>query len=294
MSDRFQRLGFAMARRLSVLILTVVAAALASAALVRFAPGFGMDERLLDSRLSEESLASIRSVGDSTGLAAEFGRYFAGLLRGDWGESISLHRPVRELMAERGALTAHTLGAGLIMAWILALVLAFALEAFRRRAADVAATVFAGALLCVPAAVVAMVFLYLAAPPALALAAILFPRIFRYVRNILAAASARPHVLAAEARGVGRCRLLCRHISLPAAGELFALAGVSVSMALGAVIPVEALCDSPGVGQLVWQSAMARDAPVLIHLTFVVALVTCAANLLTDGAQAAVSREAET
>jgi ABC-type dipeptide/oligopeptide/nickel transport system permease component len=64
-------------------------------------------------------------------------------------------------------------------------------------------------------------------------------------------------------------------------------------MAVGAVIPVEALCDSPGVGQLVWQSAMARDAPVLVHLTVLVALVTCGANLLTDAAQTMLAREVE-
>ena len=64
-------------------------------------------------------------------------------------------------------------------------------------------------------------------------------------------------------------------------------------MAAGSVIPVEALCDSPGVGQLVWQSAMARDLPVLLHLTALVALVVCAANLLADAGRALLApREA--
>jgi len=34
---------------------------------------------------------------------------------------------------------------------------------------------------------------------------------------------------------------------------MIALAGITVSIALGASIPVEALCGLPGIGQLAWQ-----------------------------------------
>ena len=57
-------------------------------------------------------------------------------------------------------------------------------------------------------------------------------------------------------------------------------------MAAGAAIAVEALCDSPGLGQLVWQSAMARDLPVLAHMTMLIALMICGVNLLADAARA--------
>jgi peptide/nickel transport system permease protein len=63
---------------------------------------------------------------------------------------------------------------------------------------------------------------------------------------------------------------------------LLAVAGVSVSMAVGAVIPVEALCDSPGVGQLVWQAALARDLPVIVNVTLLIAALTAAANLAAN------------
>ena len=83
-----------------------------------------------------------------------------------------------------------------------------------------------------------------------------------------------------------------RHICQPAAPELLALAGISISMAVSAMIPVEALCDSPGIGQLVWQSAAARDLPVLIYLTVLIAVVTCVANLVSDTASTLLSPEA--
>jgi peptide/nickel transport system permease protein len=59
---------------------------------------------------------------------------------------------------------------------------------------------------------------------------------------------------------------------------LSALAGVSVSLAVGAAIPVEALCGLAGVGQLAWQAALARDLPLLMNITIVVTLVTLLAN----------------
>ena len=60
--------------------------------------------------------------------------------------------------------------------------------------------------------------------------------------------------------------------------ELFALLGVSLSTAFTAAIPVEAICDSPGIGQLAWQAALARDLPVLTNLTLIVTAVTLLGN----------------
>ena len=91
--------------------------------------------------------------------------------------------------------------------------------------------------------------------------------------------------------GVRPWRLLCLHVAAPVLPDLVALAGVSVSMAVGATIPVEALCGSPGIGHLVWQAALSRDVPVLVNVTLLITALTAGANLLADTARAA--REAE-
>jgi peptide/nickel transport system permease protein len=64
--------------------------------------------------------------------------------------------------------------------------------------------------------------------------------------------------------------------------QILALAGVSVSMAFGASIPVEVICDTPGVGQLVWQAALGRDLPLLINLTLLISSITLSANFVSD------------
>jgi peptide/nickel transport system permease protein len=109
-----------------------------------------------------------------------------------------------------------------------------------------------------------------------------FPKIYRYSRNLLAKAYLLPHITAARARGLGEVRILAWHV-LPVAGpQMIALAGITVSIALGASIPVESLCGLPGIGQLAWQAALSRDLPLLVNLTVLVTLVTLLANSGAD------------
>jgi len=106
--------------------------------------------------------------------------------------------------------------------------------------------------------------------------------IFYYARNLLASSASLPHVLTARAKGVGELRVLLRHILPVAAPQLLALAGISVSLAFAAAIPVEVLCDLPGIGQLAWKAAMGRDLELLVNLTMIVTLVTLLANSAAD------------
>jgi peptide/nickel transport system permease protein len=132
--------------------------------------------------------------------------------------------------------------------------------------------------LCTPAALLALLCVIAQAPGRLVIAAIIFPKVFQYTRNLLSRSAALPHVLAARARGLNGSRLFLRHILPVAAPQLFAVAGVTVSTAFAAAIPVEALCDMPGIGQLAWKAALARDLELLVMLTMIVTTVTLLAN----------------
>jgi peptide/nickel transport system permease protein len=158
--------------------------------------------------------------------------------------------------------------------------MALALSAawMRTFAYDTIATALTGLLLCVPAAVLALLSVLWNVPGALAIALIIFPRDYRYTRNLLAQAYSLPHIVTARAKGLSELRILFWHVVPVAGPQLSALAGVSVSLAVGAAIPVEALCGLAGVGQLAWQAALARDLPLLMNITIVVTLVTLLAN----------------
>jgi peptide/nickel transport system permease protein len=178
--------------------------------------------------------------------------------------------------------TLKSVGLGLALGWTLGLSLAIAVVMSRAWYLDLFASLVAGILLCLPAAVLALLFVLAQAPARLLLGLIVFPKIFRYSRNLLARSSALPHVLTARAKGLGNTRVLLWHILPTATPQLLALAGVSVSIAFTAAIPVEALCDLPGIGQLAWKAALGRDVALLVNLTMIVTLVTLLANSVSD------------
>lgn len=124
--------------------------------------------------------------------------------------------------------------------------------------------------LCVPSAALALLIFVCAGPVRAVVALAVFPRIFQYLQNVLSHAAAQPHVMAARARGIGPGRILLCHIVPVAAPQVLALAGVSVSMAFGAAVAVEVVCDFPGIGQLAWKAALARDLPLLVALSMLV------------------------
>ncbi len=273
----------AIIRRVLMIACTVFLGGLLSATLVRFAPGFAVDEQQLDPRLNS---ASVRALQESRAAQDNVVRfYFNYLVRsahGDLGRSQSLGRPVRELIAERLAATLRLVGFGLMLGWALGSSLALTAAAFRNPAFDVFATFVSGATLCIPSAVLALLFVFANGPAYLAIALVVFPRVFRYSRNLLAGSYDMPHIITARAKGVGGVRILFWHV-LPVVGpQVLAVAGVSVSMALGAAIPIEALCGVPGVGQLAWQAALGRDLPLLVTLTVLVTVITVIASSASE------------
>jgi peptide/nickel transport system permease protein len=250
-------------------------------ALTRLAPG--VDERELDARLSDESRAAIRQSHEAERNIFHF--YWAwlrGLAHGDLGVSAALNRPVTELLSERLPVTGRLLGWGLLIGWALGLGLAVPLAFLRGRIFDLGASALAALFLCLPAAVLGLLFVLLRAPAALALGLLVFPKIFRYARTLLHESATLPHVLTARAKGLGNVRVLLWHYLPPAAGQWLALLAVSIPVALSAAVPIEVVCDLPGIGQLAWKAALARDLYLLVCLTGIVTLTTVVAKSASD------------
>ena len=277
-------------RRLLALILLTLAGGFLSATLVRYSPGFGVDERELDPRLSQSNLEWIRSQHQQS-LIRYYGAYLRSALNGDLGTSESLHRPVSELLAQRFRVTLRSVSLAVLIAWSAAFALATLSWLIGGWLFDLSCTLLSGFLLSLPAAVIALLFVYLRAPVFLAIAVVLFPKLFRYIHNLLSHASDQPHVLAAKARGIGKSQIFLRHMLAPAAATLVALLGTSTSMGFGSAIPIEALCDSAGIGQLAWFAAINRDLPLIMNLTLVVTLVTVACNSAADYSSKLISRQ---
>jgi peptide/nickel transport system permease protein len=276
-------LGRKIARHGLTLVATALLGGLLAATLVRLAPGFDTDEAALDPHLSSQSIQALRHARTEQHNVFRF--YLHSLqqaLHGDLGASVSLKQPVRTLLRDRTPLTLRLVSLGLLMGWAAVMALALTAAWLRVSAYDLLATALTGLLLCVPAAVLALLSVFWNIPGALAIALIIFPRDYRYARNLLDKAYSLPHIITARAKGLSELRILFWHVVPVVGPQLLALAGVSVSLAIGAAIPVEALCGLAGVGQLAWQAALARDLPLLMNITVLVTLVTLLANSGAD------------
>jgi peptide/nickel transport system permease protein len=276
-------LGRKIARHGLSLIATLLLGAFLSVVLVRLAPGFSVDEAELDPHLNSESIQALRQARLDQHNIFRF--YFHSLQRaahGDLGKSLSLGQPVSTLLKDRLPLTFRLVAMGLLLSWAASLALALSAAWMRALAYDTAATIISGTFLCIPAAVLALLSVLWNVPGALAIALIVFPRDYRYARNLLARAYSLPHIVTARSKGLSELRILFWHVVPVAGPQLLAVAGVSVSVAIGAAIPVEALCGLAGVGQLAWQAALARDLPLLTNITILVTLVTLLANSGAD------------
>ncbi len=269
--------------KLAAIAALVLLGGLLSATLVRLAPGFDSDERELDPTLSAESINALRqSHANEHNIFSFYTGYLRNAVHGDLGTSHALGQPVQQLLRERWPVTLRVAGIGLLLAWLLASTLAFSVCLWKRAAFEILGTTVSGAFLCIPAAALALLSVILNAPGYLAIALIVFPKIYRYTRSLLAKAYSLPHITAARARGLSELRIIGWHV-LPVAGpQMIALAGITISIALGASIPIEALCGLPGIGQLAWQAALSRDLPLLVNLTVLVTLVTLLANSAAD------------
>jgi peptide/nickel transport system permease protein len=254
-------------------------------AIVFTAPGFDSDERRLDMRLSADTLRQLNAERPAS--AWEAGRrWVAGCLRGDLGTSRVFNKPVSELLAERIPVTARASFYGLFFGWTAAVCAAVINALLRMRVAESMFTLADGIILCIPAAVMGFLAVLCRIPVESAIALIVFARAHTWITRIHKEASAQPWIISACAYGISRWRILLRHILPQIWSQLAAVMAASVTLAIGISVPVEVICDMPGIGQLAWRATLGRDLPVLLAVTICMGACSIAAACVSDAAGA--------
>lgn len=283
----FRALLAGLCRLLAILLV----ASFAGALLLRAAPGFSSDERELNPNLSSQTIQAIRQEHlAQANIPRFYAHYLRSLAHGDLGDSLSLNQPVRDLLRERLPITLRALALSLAIAWILGLGLAIASQLAYSWFLTFVSEGLSGVLISTPAAALALILVLLRLPPFWAVALLVFPKIYRYAANLLQESYELPHVLAAHAKGAGRARVLFWHVAPLAWPQLVAVLGVSISITIGILLPVEVVCDVPGIGQLAWQAAQSRDLPLLVNLTVVVTFLTVVSTMLSGGTRRSSTR----
>ncbi|MDQ1471948.1 MAG: peptide/nickel transport system permease protein [Bryobacterales bacterium] len=265
------------------LALIVLVGGFAAAALVRYSPGFDVDENSWNPKISAATLAAMHARREQENQLPRFyAHYLGAALHGDLGKSDSLRVPVADLLRDRAPVTLNLVTWGTAGGLLFGASLAWMAVWPRRTAPHAIAVSANGLLLAIPPAVLGLMFFFAEAPLALAVALALMPRVFGTMRALFQDLYASPVLLAARTRGVHPAVLAFRYVLGAAAPQLLALSGVALVLAFGFIIPIEALCDVPGIGQLAWKAALARDLPLLSGMALIITLVTACVQTVGD------------
>lgn len=286
-------------RRLVFALVTLWAVVTVTFFLVRLAPGGPFDG---ERRLPPDVEANLRAAYDlDQPLLVQYGRYVANLASGDLGPSFRQKDfSVNELI---GMGLPISVGVGLA-ALSLALALGVAGGTFAALSRDGPRDriLVAGATLglALPPIVVAPVLVLVFAVmlgwfpaggyatanhfvlPAITLALPYAAAFMRLTRGSVVEVLDRPHVMTARAKGLGRFRLVTRHVLPSALLPVVSFLGPAAAALLAGSMVIEEVFSLPGLGRYFVQGALNRDYTLVTGAVVVYAALVLGFNLLVD------------
>lgn len=256
---------------------------------------------LLPPEASGAAVAELRqALGLDDPFFAQFGRFLARAVRGDFGESFVMREPAMALLLERMPATLELAGAGLLLALLMAVPLGI-LSAFRpRRWLDQLAAGFSVLGQAIPTFWLAIMLIlvfgvaYRWVPvsgrdgprslilPAVCLAVYLAPVLLRLVRSGMVQTLAQDYIRTARATGLPERRVLWKHafknVSLP----LVTMVALQFGRLLGGTVVLEVVFSWPGVGWMAVKAVRMLDYPVVQASVVAVGAGIALVNLITD------------
>jgi ABC-type dipeptide/oligopeptide/nickel transport system permease component len=248
-----------------------------------------------------EDLQQLRhALGLDLPLLTQYGRYIAGILHGNLGESFRFQQPVLQVVASHYPATLElSIVALLICAGIA--IPAGVLAAHRRgERTDHVVGVLTLFGLSIPNFALGPILILLFSVmlgwlpvsgrggishlvlPAFTLGAALAAILTRMVRTSVIEELSADYVRTARAKGLSESAVLFRHAFRNALIPILTILGLQFGTLLAGTIVTESIFSWPGIGRLAVQAIGARDYPLLQGCILLIAVSYVVVNLLTD------------
>ncbi len=104
----------------------------------------------------------------------------------------------------------------------------------------------------------------------------------RYFGEAVHEELAKDYVRTAKAKGVAFPAILFGHVLRNALRPLVTILGLSFPYIFTGGVIVESVFNYPGLGWLMWRSALSQDYPILIAIVLIIGILTVLGNLLAD------------
>jgi peptide/nickel transport system permease protein len=284
--------------------------------LLKVAPGDPVSMFAGDGATQEYLEAIKKAYGLDKPVPEQYFIYMRGILKGNWGHSLSFDRPVLTVIMERIPYTLLLAFAGFLIAVPMGILLGVIAAIKRSSPVDSFVSGFSTFFNSVPAFIFGLILLYAFAVywkifplggiqtvgvsfpgytaklidllkhlvlPAISLALIWMVGYARVMRNTMVESLLSDYVRAAVSRGISHGRVIFRHAFRNSILSVVTLAGVHVGYMIGGVILTETVFSWFGIGNLVIQAVSFRDYPLLMGLLFFSSIWVAVVNLLVDG-----------
>ena len=239
-------------------------------------------------------------LGFNDPLPVQYGRFMAGAVRGDFGESLRYKQDALGLVLERLPATLKLGGSALLLTFLLAIPVGV-ISAMRRGSVwDFVG--MGGAVLgqAIPGFWLGLMLIYLFSVqlgwlptggtggvvhyvmPVLVLASFYAARIARLTRSAMLDVLGEDFILTARAKGLAELVVVAKHTLRNAAIPIVTLAGLETGQLLGGAVITETIFAWPGVGRLTVQALLNRDFPLVLAAVFVISLTYTLTNLAVD------------
>jgi ABC-type dipeptide/oligopeptide/nickel transport system permease component len=230
----------------------------------------------------------------------QYGRFFTGVVRGDFGNSFRHQQPAMSLVMERMPATVQLTLTAMAIAVCVAVPIGILSAVRRNSALDHAGMVLALLGQSMPVYWLGIMFILLFAVrlnllpafgagswrhlilPAITLGAFSMARIARLTRSSMLEVLGQEYVRTARAKGLSEFRTVLKHGLKNAAIPVVTVIGLDMGTLLGGAVITETIFAWPGVGRLAVQAISYRDYPLVQAAVFTLALIFVLINFLVD------------
>ena len=248
-----------------------------------------------------ETVANIRAqLGLDQPFYVQYSRYLGSLLHGDLGRSYLQRTEVSALIASRMPATLLLMLASIVVELILGLTIGAVAALRRNQPLDHGLMIFSFVTISAPQFVVGILLLYVFAVklnwfpiggygsfahlvlPAVTIGLLGTGWYSRMMRSSMIDVLAQDFVRTARAKGLGKLRIVLRHVAPNAILPIIAMIGIDIGLFMSGIVVVESVFGWPGIGQLAWQAIQRIDIPIIMGVTLVSACFIVLGNLLAD------------
>jgi ABC-type dipeptide/oligopeptide/nickel transport system permease component len=256
---------------------------------------------LLPPDATAEDLRRFReAMGFNDPFLVQYGRFLAGALRGDFGQSVRHGEPAFALVVERLPATFELSGAALVVALCLAIPAGIVSAVRRNTIIDYVSTVTALLGQSMPTFWLGIMLILVFSVhlnllpssgrgsfghlvmPALTLGLFTTARIMRLTRSGMLEVLNQDYIRTARAKGVAGPPVVWKHALKNAAIPIVTIVGIELGTLLGGAVITETIFAWPGVGRLSVQAIYNRDYPVVQAAVFLLASTFVLVNLAVD------------